>query len=99
MGEGDAKSAVVIAPLVGSLASLPFHGVRLHPIDRSETHLIQFTLLCHTFHCKCQRFAILHSLYIEIEPSAIMTDVCIRKPITIHIACEEIRVIFGLFAL
>ena len=79
-----------IAPAERALAPFPFHRVRTDSIYRSEAHLVELSLSCHTFDMKSQRLAVLDALNAEVEPCMVVASGCIRQRVTGHVACKRI---------
>ena len=67
----------VVAPLQRSLASFPFHGVRLYSVDWAQSHLVQLALGCHAFDVESQGLATPNALHTKVEPSMIVTFRCV----------------------
>ena len=89
MGERYLKVSF-ITPTKRPLAPFPFHRVGADSIYRSEAHLVELALACHTFDVKSQSLAVFDALYTEVEPCMVVASGCIRQRVTGHIACKRV---------
>ena len=98
MLECNVEAVFLLAPLQGTLTSIPSRLVRVDAVDRTKSHLVQLSLRHHALHAELQCITSLDAFYAKVEPSSTVTHMGIRQTISIHVAGKILRIIISLDA-
>lgn len=91
-------SSVIQVPLNRTGATLPLHAVWRDPIDRPQSHFVQFTLEAHIAHAKSVLLTRLGTSDIKVEPAVVVAVLRVWHTITTHVNVEGVLVLRVPFA-
>ena len=92
MSKSDCQSTLFLSPEKRSGAAFPSSLARTDPKDWSQSHLVKFCLLGHSFDCKSKCLTTENAFHTEIKPRAEVANVGVGQAVSIHVASKVIGI-------